>query len=199
MSVNSKMTAIADELRALMGATGALTLDGMAQQAGAANDAADAQAGLIAQITEALQGKAGASGGSVTLPYGVEEIIVTEIVPAEDITSGYDIPVTLPSSSEYNMRVFAFMNEVKHEDDLPENIVLAGYYGSHTEGSTSSSQRFMLLTTSTGTTGNTYAEIVSPYYAGQPNSSIHLYGTSSRKFAAGKRYCCVVFIRRKDT
>ena len=60
MSVNSKMTAIADELRALMGATGALTLDGMAQQAGAANDAADAQAGLIAQITEALEGKAGA-------------------------------------------------------------------------------------------------------------------------------------------
>ena len=63
MSVNSKMTAIADELRALMGATGALTLDGMAQQAGAANDAADAQAGLIDQITEALQGKAG--GGAL--------------------------------------------------------------------------------------------------------------------------------------
>ena len=66
MSVNSKMTAVADKIRALLGMTDKLGLDAMASKLGTAVDVCDDQATLIAQIKEALEGKAvggGESGG----------------------------------------------------------------------------------------------------------------------------------------
>lgn len=57
MSVNSKMTAIANEIRTLQGSTEKLGLDAMATQVNAANATVDAQASLIAQIQTALSGK----------------------------------------------------------------------------------------------------------------------------------------------
>lgn len=68
MSVNSKMKAIADGVRALSGGTGILTLDAMADTLRAENanfnSNLNVQSSLIAQIQNALQGKA--AGGETT-------------------------------------------------------------------------------------------------------------------------------------
>ena len=72
MSVNSKMTAIADEIRELSGTTGTMGLDAMATNVGEANDEIGTQADVLAQVVAALEGKA-AGGGSG----GVETCTVT--------------------------------------------------------------------------------------------------------------------------
>jgi hypothetical protein len=58
MSVNSKMTAIADEIRELSGTTETMGLDAMASNLGEANNEVDSQAELLSQIATALEGKA---------------------------------------------------------------------------------------------------------------------------------------------
>ena len=69
MSVNSKMTAIADEIRELSGTTGTMGLDAMADNLNEANRDVSAEADLIAQIANALDGKAsGGNGSDTTLP-----------------------------------------------------------------------------------------------------------------------------------
>lgn len=60
MSVNSKMTSIAAPIRTLMGKTGKMGLDAMAEDLGAAVTAVDAQNNLIQQIKTALADKAAA-------------------------------------------------------------------------------------------------------------------------------------------
>ena len=70
MSVNSKMTAIADPIRTLMGKTGKLGLDAMANHLGDAVTEVDAQAALIQQIKTALEGKAAGGGGGFIYPDG---------------------------------------------------------------------------------------------------------------------------------
>ena len=54
MSVNNKMTAIADEIRVLSGMTGMMGLDAMAMNIADANSEVDAQENLIGQINTAL-------------------------------------------------------------------------------------------------------------------------------------------------
>ena len=58
MSVNEKMTAIANEVRTLSGVSDKLGLDEMASHTKDANTEVDTQKDLIQQIAEALQGKA---------------------------------------------------------------------------------------------------------------------------------------------
>lgn len=56
MSINSKMTAIANPIRTLMGKTGKMGLDAMAEDLGVAVTEVDAQNNLIQQIKEGLTG-----------------------------------------------------------------------------------------------------------------------------------------------
>lgn len=63
MSINSKMTAIADKIRELLGISGTMGLDDMATHIQDANDEVYSQADLIAQIKAVLDGK-DVSGGS---------------------------------------------------------------------------------------------------------------------------------------
>lgn len=62
MSVNSKMTALADEIRELSGTSEAIGLDAMANHVSEANDEVASQVELLAQAVAALEGKAGGSG-----------------------------------------------------------------------------------------------------------------------------------------
>ena len=64
MSVNTKMTAIADEIRELSGTTDTMGLDAMASNVNEANIEVNNQANLIAQIADVLEGKA--AGGNVS-------------------------------------------------------------------------------------------------------------------------------------
>lgn len=66
MSVNSKMTALADEIRELSGTTGTMGLDAMATHIEDANAEVDNQVELLAQAVAALEGKA--SGGEQAAP-----------------------------------------------------------------------------------------------------------------------------------
>lgn len=65
ITVNSKMTALADEIRVLSGTEEAMGLDAMKNHIGEANDNVDTEADLIAQISAALEGKAGSGGSGV--------------------------------------------------------------------------------------------------------------------------------------
>lgn len=85
MSVNSKMTAIADAIRELSGTTDTMGLDAMATHIGDANDEVDSQVELLAQAVAALEGKAGGGSGgatcSVTIDASVMNIPLLLIVP----------------------------------------------------------------------------------------------------------------------
>lgn len=84
MSVNSKMTALADEIRELSGAEDAMGLDTMAEHIGEANEDVATEAGLIAQITTALEGKAVGDGNG----NGVDICTVTVRLPDGSIEAG---------------------------------------------------------------------------------------------------------------
>jgi len=62
MSVNSKLTAIADEIRVLSGTEEAMGLDAMATHVQAANNEIELQSGLLVELEAVLNGKA--AGGA---------------------------------------------------------------------------------------------------------------------------------------
>lgn len=66
MSVNEKMTAVAEGIRGLTGLSQKLGLDAMKDCLDSANGQSAAQADLIGQIKTALEGKAG-GGSNVTI------------------------------------------------------------------------------------------------------------------------------------
>lgn len=69
MSVKSKMTAIADRIRSLLGISGTMGLDNMATNLDTAQNEVDTQADLIAQLRNTLADKASGivPSGTITL------------------------------------------------------------------------------------------------------------------------------------
>lgn len=68
-TLNTKMTAIADEIRELSGTTEAMGLVDMKMHVWEANAEVDYQAGLITQIVSVLEGKAAGSGSGNSSAY----------------------------------------------------------------------------------------------------------------------------------
>jgi len=84
MSINEKMTALADEIRELSGTTDTKSLDEMKVDVDAANTEITEQAELIAQITTALEGKA----GGATLPPLDNPAVAADILSGKEAIDG---------------------------------------------------------------------------------------------------------------
>jgi hypothetical protein len=67
MSVNEKMSALANEIRELSGATELLGIDKMTTNVSDANDEVSVQTSLITQLVDTLQGKVAGSNEDVTV------------------------------------------------------------------------------------------------------------------------------------
>ena len=91
-TVNSKMTAIADEIRTLKGTTAAMGLDAMASNLNEANTEVDSQADLISLIQNAIDNLPEAGSSSVSgdpdLPTGYRRVNYIKFNDAQIVDTG---------------------------------------------------------------------------------------------------------------
>jgi hypothetical protein len=92
-TVNEKMTALADEIRELSGTTTKKSIDAMTSDVDAANTEISEQMELIAQISTALEGKAG-GGGGITLPKLTNPASTTDILSGKEAIDGTGNKIT---------------------------------------------------------------------------------------------------------
>lgn len=107
MSVNSKMKAIADELRTLGETSAPLNLDAMALSAKNANDAITEDGALLLHIKNVLENKA---AGSAALPY--TRIHYIESTGVECIDTGYIVQETDAIEMDYEILSFSGMDRM---------------------------------------------------------------------------------------
>lgn len=121
MSVNSKMTALADEIRELSGTTTPKSLDSMTYDVNVANTEIAEQAELLNQIVTALEGKASGSGG-VVLPTLSNPAAASDILSGKEAIdgSGNKITGTIATKTSSNLTVSGATVSVP-----------AGYYASN--------------------------------------------------------------------
>jgi len=128
MSINSKMTALADEIRELSGTTITKSIDSMTADVDAANTEISEQMDLIAQISTALDGKASASGG-VTLPTLDNPASASDILSGKEAIDGSGTKITGTIATKTSSNLTASGATV---------TVPAGYYASQATKSVSS-------------------------------------------------------------
>lgn len=103
MTFNEKMTAIANQVRTLSGATDTLNLDEIASHTKNANNEVVVQESLIRQIQNALEGK-GSVGGTTPANPVLEPLFVTEngtYTPAEGVDGFTPVEVDVPIPDGY--------------------------------------------------------------------------------------------------
>lgn len=102
MSVNEKMTALADEIRELSGTTTSKSIDAMTSDVDAANAEIAEQAELLEQIATALEGKA---SGGVTLPDLNNPAVAADILSGKEAIDedGNKITGTIATKTSSNL------------------------------------------------------------------------------------------------
>lgn len=105
MSVKTKMTAIADEIRTLSGTDEAMGLDSMASNINGANTEVDSQAELISQIMTALEGKTAVE--DVQLPTLTNEATASDLLAGKqlinsnnEVVTGTMVSIELPALTD---------------------------------------------------------------------------------------------------
>lgn len=105
MSVNSKMTALADEIRELSGTTSEKSIDAMTTDVNAANTEIVEQSNLITQIVIALEGKSGGAGGGTILPSLANPAAASDILSGKEAidSNGNKLTGTITTKTSSNL------------------------------------------------------------------------------------------------
>lgn len=121
-NLNTKMTALADEIRELSGTNTTKSIDAMTTDVGAANTEISEQMELISQISTALEGKA--AGGGVTLPELTNPASTSDILSGKEAIDGEGNIITGTIATKTSNDITAVGATV---------IVPAGYYASQND------------------------------------------------------------------
>lgn len=102
MSVNSKMTALADEIRELSSSEEKMSLDNMIENLNGANTTIQTEAGLINQIINSLATKSGASSKKIQNRYIIPMFVNNRFINDTEF-AGICIREYSPNKHDYNI------------------------------------------------------------------------------------------------